>query len=107
MNWYQYTKQQLAQEFKTDLEKGLTPQEVVARLKQYGANVLPEKPPESWLVIFLQRHFAFRHQQSLANFSHLRVNPGPHYNCQTVAAQNSRAFKHHIMLGRNRQIVFH
>ncbi|MBI5530047.1 MAG: cation-transporting P-type ATPase [Candidatus Doudnabacteria bacterium] len=55
MNWYQYTKQQLAQELKTDLEKGLTPQEVSARLKQYGANILPEKPPESWLVIFLRQ----------------------------------------------------
>lgn len=55
MFFYQYTKQQLAAEFKTDPTTGLSVKEALERLKKFGPNVLPEKPPESWVVIFLRQ----------------------------------------------------
>ncbi len=55
MLFYQYTKTQLEQEFKTDLTKGLSLSEAKARLETYGFNTLPEKPPESWLLIFYRQ----------------------------------------------------
>lgn len=55
MQWHQYTKTQLEQEFKTDLTKGLSFLEAKIRLKTYGINSLPEKPPESWFAVFFRQ----------------------------------------------------
>jgi Ca2+-transporting ATPase len=55
MNWYQYTKTQLEQEFKVNLQTGLARGEAAARNKEHGFNLLPEKAPESWMVIFLRQ----------------------------------------------------
>ena len=55
MFFHQYTKIQLEQEFKTDLIKGLSAAEAKIRLKTYGLNILPEKPPESWVAVFFRQ----------------------------------------------------
>lgn len=55
MNVYQKTKQELAKEFSTDLERGLSTREVEQRLKQYGPNVLPDHKRESWFIVFVRQ----------------------------------------------------
>jgi len=55
MRWHQYIKSQIEAEVKTNLEKGLSFAEAEKRLKENGPNLLPEKPPESWWVIFFRQ----------------------------------------------------
>jgi Ca2+-transporting ATPase len=55
MQWHQYTKTQLAQELKTNLETGLENAEAQRRLVAVGPNLLPEKPPASWVSIFFRQ----------------------------------------------------
>ncbi len=55
MNWYQFTKIQLETELKTNLTTGLSQAEAKARLSLQGPNLLPEKPPESWWLVFFRQ----------------------------------------------------
>ncbi|MCL4229858.1 HAD-IC family P-type ATPase [Candidatus Dependentiae bacterium] len=55
MNVYQKTKQELAKEFSTDLEHGLSQNDATQRLKRYGQNALPEGERESWFIVFLRQ----------------------------------------------------
>lgn len=55
MHWYNYTKTQIEQELETNLAAGLTQKEAQARLLKFGENILPEKPSESWLIIFVRQ----------------------------------------------------
>ncbi len=55
MFFHQFTKTQLEQELKTDLAVGLSTAEAGTRLKIHGPNTLPEKPPESWAVVFFRQ----------------------------------------------------
>lgn len=49
------TVKETAESFETDIEKGLTEEEVLKRKEQYGANKLYEKPRQSPLIIFLSQ----------------------------------------------------
>jgi Ca2+-transporting ATPase len=55
MQWHQYTKNQIEIELKTSLETGLSQNEAKFRLLKDGYNVLPDKPPESWVIIFFRQ----------------------------------------------------
>ena len=55
MKPYQMSEDKVCTAFKTDCTKGLFVSEVTARQKQFGANVLPEKAPDSWLKIFARQ----------------------------------------------------
>lgn len=55
MHWQQYTKNQLASELGVNLESGLTEEEAKNRLLAEGANLLMEKEPDSYYVIFFRQ----------------------------------------------------
>jgi len=57
MKFYRMTTEEVVDHLKTDTINGLNPIEAQKRLNKYGANVIPKKPRESWLSIFL-RQFA-------------------------------------------------
>lgn len=52
-NWYALDVEQTCSELDSDLNKGLTFDEVVSRLKKYGVNSLKEAPPRSLLSMFV------------------------------------------------------
>ncbi|HVY68229.1 MAG TPA: HAD-IC family P-type ATPase, partial [Patescibacteria group bacterium] len=55
MEWYQYTKTQLENEFQVDLGAGLSPQRAEAALRRAGPNLLAEPPVPGWLGVFLRQ----------------------------------------------------
>lgn len=55
MNWYNYSKSQLETELNTSSEAGLAHSDVKARLIKYGPNVLPEKPVDGWVKVFVRQ----------------------------------------------------
>lgn len=55
MEFYKKTYEQTATTLNTNVEKGLTSQEVEKRLKQYGQNSLPIKKPTSPIIIFIKQ----------------------------------------------------
>ncbi len=55
MNWHTQKIQELAQQLKTNPEKGLSENEVLSRLKQYGPNQLEQKPGKSLLRMFAEQ----------------------------------------------------
>ena len=55
MLWHQYTKNQIETELKTSVLTGLSESEAKKRLLEQGPNLLPARPPESWLVIFARQ----------------------------------------------------
>lgn len=54
---YQASIEKIAQQFKTNIQTGLTDQAVAKLQKQHGPNKLPEKKPDHVLLVFL-RQFA-------------------------------------------------
>ncbi|HOJ93544.1 MAG TPA: calcium-translocating P-type ATPase, PMCA-type [Dictyoglomaceae bacterium] len=57
--WHEFSKEEVLSELQVDPEVGLTQEEVVARRQKYGKNVLPEKPPEGFLRIFIRQFKEF------------------------------------------------
>lgn len=55
MKWYQQTVDEVIKKFNSDPIGGLSQDQVIQRLKEYGTNTLPEKPRESWFAIFLRQ----------------------------------------------------
>src|SRR5947207_1883119 len=55
MTFYRMSSSQVAQEFKTDLQQGLSNSEAQARFKHYGPNALPEQPAPSLFQVFLEQ----------------------------------------------------
>ncbi len=55
MIWYSSHLDDVAQELKTDLEKGLSESEAAIRLQEYGTNKLNEKKPRSFFHRFLDQ----------------------------------------------------
>lgn len=55
MIWYSSSLDNVAQELKTDLEKGLSENEAAIRLQEYGTNKLNEKKPRSFFHRFLDQ----------------------------------------------------
>jgi magnesium-transporting ATPase (P-type) len=53
--WYSYSPARVAQELATNLEKGLSKQEVIKRQNEFGFNRLPEQPQERWVSIFVRQ----------------------------------------------------
>ncbi len=54
-NWHNLSKKRVIELLKVDPEKGLTEEEVRARQKKLGLNLLPEEKPLSKLRIFLEQ----------------------------------------------------
>ena len=55
MEPYQMNEDQVCTTYQTDCIKGLSEDEVAKRQKLFGANILPEKGPDSWLKIFARQ----------------------------------------------------
>ncbi len=55
MNWHTQKIQELTQQLKTNPEKGLSENEALSRLKQYGPNQLKQKPGKSLLRMFAEQ----------------------------------------------------
>lgn len=55
MNWHTQKIQELTQQLKTNHEKGLSENEALSRLKQYGPNQLEQKPGKSLLRMFAEQ----------------------------------------------------
>lgn len=55
MNWHTQKIQELAQQLKTNPEKGLPENEALSRLKQYGPNQLEQKAGKSLLRMFAEQ----------------------------------------------------
>ena len=55
MNWHTQKIQELTQQLKTNPEKGLSENEALSRLKQYGPNQLEQKPGKSLLQMFAEQ----------------------------------------------------
>ena len=55
MQPYNMSEEQVCRIYKTDCSKGLSADDVKSRKKQFGTNVIPEKGPDSWLVIFMRQ----------------------------------------------------
>lgn len=55
MELHQASIKQLIKQLHTDPEKGLSSNVVEAHRAQYGANVLSEKHPVSWIIVFLSQ----------------------------------------------------
>ena len=55
MNWHTQKIQELAQQLKTNPEKGLSENEALSRLKQYGPNQLEQKAGKSLLRMFAEQ----------------------------------------------------
>lgn len=55
MNWHTKKIQELTQQLKTNPEKGLSENEALSRLKQYGPNQLEQKPGKSLLRMFAEQ----------------------------------------------------
>lgn len=55
MNWHTQKIQELTQQLKTNPEKGLSENEALSRLKQYGPNQLEQKPGKSLLRMFAEQ----------------------------------------------------
>lgn len=55
MNWHTQKIQELAQHLKTNPEKGLSENEALSRLKQYGLNQLEQKAGKSLLRMFAEQ----------------------------------------------------
>lgn len=55
MNWHTQKIQELAQQLKTNPEKGLSENEALSRLKQYGPNQLEQKSGKSLLRMFAEQ----------------------------------------------------
>lgn len=53
--WHQKTVREILAEFKTDPISGLTSKEAQRRLREYGPNLLPEKPKPSLLSKFINQ----------------------------------------------------
>jgi Ca2+-transporting ATPase len=54
-NWYSQDITQVAQKLNTNSDKGLEMNEVISRLKEYGANALKEPPKRSLLSMFVEQ----------------------------------------------------
>ena len=54
-NFWQLSPDQLARQLKTNINQGLTNQEVEERLRQLGPNTLPEGKTASWISIFISQ----------------------------------------------------
>jgi magnesium-transporting ATPase (P-type) len=52
---YQKEINEIIAELETNLESGLSAEQLKKRIEKYGANELPEKKPPSWLFIFLSQ----------------------------------------------------
>lgn len=55
MNWYSKSLDQVAKELETDVQQGLTAEQVTERLEKYGQNKLNEKPPRTYLQRFIDQ----------------------------------------------------
>lgn len=55
MNWYSKSIEQVAKELETDIEKGLSTEQITMRLEKYGQNKLKEKPPKTNLQRFIDQ----------------------------------------------------
>lgn len=55
MIWYSDTLEQITTELKTDIQKGLDPEETGERLQRYGQNKLNEKPRRTFLQRFAEQ----------------------------------------------------
>ena len=53
--WFNLTIEETAKELETDLEKGLSSEDVVKRREKYGSNELKAKKKKSLLVKFLEQ----------------------------------------------------
>lgn len=54
-NWFNLSAKEAAKQLETDLEKGLSSEEVSKRYEKYGRNELKAKPKKSLLVKFLEQ----------------------------------------------------
>jgi len=54
-NWHNFSKKRVIELLNADPEKGLTEEEVKARQKKLGLNLLPEEKPLSKVGIFLEQ----------------------------------------------------
>lgn len=55
MNWYNKDKGQISKELDTDLESGLSKNEVDRRIEEHGKNILIEKKQKSTIAMFLSQ----------------------------------------------------
>ena len=55
MIWYSDKLEEVARELDTNLDRGLTQEQVEERLKQWGPNKLDEKPPRTFFRRFLDQ----------------------------------------------------
>ena len=51
--WYEMSLEEIGVGLKVNIEKGLSPEEVAERRKQYGSNKLPEGKKLHWWQLFL------------------------------------------------------
>jgi len=58
-SWHTLSIEEVAEELNTDIEKGLSKEEVARRQSLYGKNTLPEKPPATFLKVFLSQFKEF------------------------------------------------
>jgi len=54
MKWFNKTEKEVEKELSTNIDAGLTKDEVIKRQKQYGFNELEEKKKKTLLVKFLE-----------------------------------------------------
>ncbi len=59
MEWYQKPVAEIAHELRTDLRKGLSPEEALSRLEEYGPNTLLEKKREPLIKKLLKQFTEF------------------------------------------------
>ncbi len=55
MSWSQKSSSEVIRELRSDLKKGLDTKQVQERISEFGQNVLPEKPRESWASVFFRQ----------------------------------------------------
>ncbi len=55
MKFYRMNIDEIVDHFESDLSTGLDSQEAQRRLEKHGSNVLPKKPRDSWLIVFLRQ----------------------------------------------------
>ncbi len=54
-SWHTKTSEQIVKELNSDINKGLSDQEIQIRQKKYGSNKIPEEPPLSGVKLFLSQ----------------------------------------------------
>jgi len=54
-NWFSFEVKEVEQQLNSNLEVGLSTEEVNTRLETYGHNTLKEAPPRSLLAMFIDQ----------------------------------------------------